>query len=29
VDTTVTTLYREMNMKFWLPKAEAELRELA
>ena len=28
-DTTATTLYREMDMKFWLPQAEAELRELA
>jgi tetratricopeptide (TPR) repeat protein len=26
--TTATTMYREMDMPFWLPKAEAELREL-
>jgi len=29
VDTTATTLYREMDIEFWLPQAEAELRELA
>ncbi len=27
--TTATTMYREMDMRFWLEKAEAELRELA
>jgi class 3 adenylate cyclase/tetratricopeptide (TPR) repeat protein len=26
--TTATTMYREMDMLFWLPQAEAELREL-
>jgi hypothetical protein len=26
---TATTMYREMDMRFWLEKAEAELRELA
>jgi tetratricopeptide (TPR) repeat protein len=26
--TTATTMYREMDMRFWLEKAEAELREL-
>jgi tetratricopeptide (TPR) repeat protein len=25
---TATTLYREMDMRFWLEKAEAEMREL-
>jgi len=25
--TTATTMYREMNMRFWLEQAEAELRE--
>ena len=27
--TAATTLYREMDMRFWLEQAEAELRELA
>jgi tetratricopeptide (TPR) repeat protein len=27
--TTATTMYREMAMRFWLEKAEAELRELS
>jgi tetratricopeptide (TPR) repeat protein len=27
--TTATTMYREMDMRFWLEQAEAELRELA
>jgi tetratricopeptide (TPR) repeat protein len=27
--TTATTMYREMDMHFWLAQAEAELRELA
>jgi predicted protein tyrosine phosphatase len=27
--TTATTMYREMDMPFWLEQAEAELRELA
>ena len=27
--TTATTMYREMNMRFWLEKAEAELQALA
>jgi hypothetical protein len=26
--TTATAMYREMNMRFWLEQAEAELREL-
>jgi tetratricopeptide (TPR) repeat protein len=26
---TATTMYREMDMRFWLEQAEAELRELA
>jgi hypothetical protein len=26
---TATTLYREMDMRFWLEKAEPEMRELA
>ena len=26
---TATTMYREMEMAFWLKKAEAEMRELA
>ena len=26
--TTATTMYREMDMRFWLEKAEAEMREL-
>jgi hypothetical protein len=25
--TTATTMYREMDMRFWLEKAEAELRD--
>src|SRR5262245_62464849 len=25
--TTATTMYREMDMRFWLEQAEAELRE--
>ena len=27
--TTATTMYREMDMQFWLEQAEAEMRELA
>ena len=27
--TLATTLYREMDMRFWLEQAEAEMRELA
>jgi hypothetical protein len=27
--TLATTLYREMDMRFWLEKAEAEMKELA
>ena len=27
--TTATTMYREMDMRFWLEQAEAELRESA
>jgi tetratricopeptide (TPR) repeat protein len=27
--TTATTMYREMDMRFWLEKAELEIRELA
>ncbi len=27
--TTATAMYREMDMRFWLEQAEAELRELA
>jgi len=27
--TTATTMYREMNMPYWLEQAEAEVRELA
>ena len=27
--TTATTMYGEMDMRFWLEQAEAELRELA
>ena len=27
--TTATTLYREMDMRFWLEQAEAEMKELA
>jgi tetratricopeptide (TPR) repeat protein len=27
--TTAATMYREMDMRFWLDQAEAELRELA
>jgi tetratricopeptide (TPR) repeat protein len=27
--TTATTMYREMDMRFWLEKAEAEMREFA
>jgi len=26
---TATTMYREMDMRFWLEQAEAEMRELA
>jgi hypothetical protein len=26
--TTATTMYREMDMRFWLEQAEAELRAL-
>ena len=26
--TTATTMYREMDMRFWLEKAEAELQAL-
>jgi hypothetical protein len=27
--TTATTMYREMDMRFWLDKAEVELQALA
>jgi len=27
--TTATTMYREMDMRFWLEQTEAEIRELA
>jgi hypothetical protein len=27
--TTAITMYREMDMRFWLEKAEAEMREMA
>ena len=27
--STATTMYREMDMRFWLEQAEVELRELA
>ena len=27
--TTATTMYREMDMRFWLEQAVAEMRELA
>jgi len=27
--TTATTMYREMDMPFWLERAQAEMRELA
>jgi hypothetical protein len=27
--TTATTMYREMDMGFWLEQAEAEMRKLA
>jgi hypothetical protein len=27
--TTATTMYREMDMRYWLEQAEAEMRELA
>ena len=27
--TIATTMYREMDMQFWLAQAEAEMRELA
>jgi len=27
--TTATTMYREMDMRFWLAQAEAELQALA
>ena len=27
--STATTMYREMDMRFWLEKAEAELQALA
>jgi hypothetical protein len=27
--TTATTMYREMDMRFWLEKAEAEMKESA
>jgi hypothetical protein len=27
--TTATTMYREMDMRFWLEQAETELRALA
>jgi hypothetical protein len=27
--TTATTMYREMDMRFWLEQAGAEMRELA
>ena len=26
--TTATTMYREMDMRFWLEQAEAEIRQL-
>ena len=26
--TTATTMYREMDMRYWLEQAEAELKEL-
>jgi hypothetical protein len=26
--TTATTLYREMDMRFWLEQAEAQMKEL-
>jgi hypothetical protein len=27
--TTAATLYRDMDVRFWLPPADAELKELA
>ena len=27
--TTATAMYREMDMRFWLEQAEAEMREVA
>jgi hypothetical protein len=27
--TTATTMYREMDIRFWLEQAETELRELS
>ena len=27
--TTATTMFREMDMRFWLEQAEAETRELS
>jgi hypothetical protein len=27
--TTATTMYREMDMRYWLEQAEAEMRQLA
>jgi hypothetical protein len=27
--TTAATMYRDMDMRFWLEQAEAELREMA
>jgi hypothetical protein len=27
--TTATTMYREMDMRFWLEQAEAAMREMA
>ena len=27
--TTATTMYREMDMRFWLEQAEAEMKELS
>ena len=27
--STATTMYREMDMRFWLEQAEAEMKELA
>jgi hypothetical protein len=27
--TTATTMYREMDMRFWLEQAEVEMRQLA
>ena len=27
--TTATTMYREMDMRFWLEQAEVEMRELS